>query len=589
MSLYLLSGTAAYQQYDSPYAGETVGAFDGAQTPFPGETTPGAPVGFASGARGWYDVVSAAWLHQGAWTDWRLQLYRTAYGSTAGGPFWDDLSFPDGVISLASSQGAQVQGIAFQANAGADARHTLAYGAIARIDASNLYQIVPTADEIVSSHPTVYSYLTYVGDTWHVTSRLDLSGTARLNGAHIRPSDGPAYDDAAVDPHVAAALRLGSGFALRAAFDRTTTVPLPLEVDRTDSVNPAPFVALAPESQRLTTVSIERGGATAFRLTYYDENEANRIDVLPFNFRSAIAAGENPGGVGVPTNAGALRAHGLDAWLHRGGFTFDASFIRGASSSASQFAYNGLNAAAVAAGALYPLAYVPDLSASLSYEFTLARGRVRIRPTLSYETGYPYGNGKDVWIFDPATNQPVQVPNDNYVNPGSNYYFLKNPALPYDPATNPYIGSLGTPEGNGPNSLRTPPQALISLHAEADLSHRLTLVLDVVEPVRGQRADRVAEQSVSDRPAGLRRRQSALRGRVRGEGRLCRAVRAGKRRPDQRRRHASGPLDLRHGRLRPAELSPGSYVVGHAALSSLTDEQRRVFACRRLLECYDGE
>ena len=71
-----------------------------------------------------------------------------------------------------------------------------------------------------------------------------------------------------------------------------------------------------------------------------------------------------------------------------------------------------------------------------------------------------------IWIFDPVTNKPEQIPNDNYYNPGYNYYFLENPAQPYNAQSNPYIGSLGTPKGDDPNTLRTPPQMLLSLHVE---------------------------------------------------------------------------------------------------------------------------
>ncbi len=84
------------------------------------------------------------------------------------------------------------------------------------------------------------------------------------------------------------------------------------------------------------------------------------------------------------------------------------------------------------------------------------------------------------WIFDPVTNKPVQVLNDNFVNPGSNYYFLRNPAQAFNAVTNPYIGNLGTPEGNDPNTLRSPPQTLVNLHIEGDFSPRLTGIIDIV-------------------------------------------------------------------------------------------------------------
>lgn len=479
-SAVALSGEANYQQYDSPYPGETYGAFDGAVTVFPGEPAPEAPVTFASGVRGTYDVLKLQWLHTSRLATTRVQLYQTQFGSTAGGPFWDDLSFPDGVISLAATQGGRQSGTSLDVDQFASDRHHLLYGLEYRVDNSFLYQVVPTADEYISSNPTLFSGLAYLGDTWQLGARLSVAGTGRLERTHIVPSDGTPYDVGAIDPHASASYRLGANDALRVTFDHDTVAPKPLEADRSDSANPAPFVPLAPELGNDVTYAFEGGGRTRFRLAYYAEREANRIDVLPVNFRTAVAAGENPSGVGVPTNAGSLVAHGVDLWVQSGGFTLKADTIRGFSSSASQFAYNGLNAAAVAAGHLFPLGYVPDFTATLSFEFKLLHGRVRITPSLSYQSGYPYGNGTMVYEFDPATGKPVQVPNDNYVNPGYNYYFLANPALPYNAATNPYVGSLGTPEGPDPNTLRSTPQTLASLHAEADLSKRLTLTFDVV-------------------------------------------------------------------------------------------------------------
>lgn len=480
LSLVALSGEANYQQYASPYPGETYGAFDGAVTGFPGETNPNAPVDFASGLRGTYDVLKAQWLHSGEHSTTRVQLYQSQFGSAAGGPFWDDLSFPDGVISLASTQGGRESGLSFDVDQFAGDRHHVLYGAEYRVNNSFLYQIVPTADEAIASNPTLFSSLAYAGDTWSVAPHVELTATARSMRTYIVPSDGSPYTVAALDPHGALVYRLGSNYSVRVAFDHTTVAPKPLEADRTDSANPAPFVPLAAETTNDLTYAIEGGGRTKFRLAYYDEGEKNRIDVLPVNFRSAVASGQSPNGVGVPTNAGSLIAHGLDLWLKNGGLTFKADAIRGFSSSASQFAYNGLNAAAVAAGHLFPLGYVPDFSASLSYEFSFAKRRVRLTPALSYQSGYPYGNGTMIYQFDPVTGKPVQVPNDNFVNPGYNYYFLTNPALPFNPTTNPYIGSLGTPEGPDPNSLRSPGQLLASVHVEGDITARLTASLDVL-------------------------------------------------------------------------------------------------------------
>ena len=51
---------------------------------------------------------------------------------------------------------------------------------------------------------------------------------------------------------------------------------------------------------------------------------------------------------------------------------------------------------------------------------------------------------------------------------------------PFNTASNPYIGSLGTNEGSDPNTLRSPVQTLVSVHFEWDVAPRVTALLDVV-------------------------------------------------------------------------------------------------------------
>jgi len=484
ISVLALVGQSEYNQYGSPYSGETVGQFDGATTTYPGETNPNAPVDFASGVRGYYDIAKAQWQHTGAHVFSRLQLYQSQYGSSSGGPFWDENGFPDGSISLFETSLQRQDGINLDNDAVFGPNH-VRFGAEYRTNTSSLNQIVPTADEFITSNPTINSYLAYLGDTWSVSDRLDLMGTARATHSHIQPSDGFAYDTGAIDPHFGASYRLGSQLALRANFDHISVAPAPLEADRVDSTNvdqngnPAPFVPLNPETANDFTYSVQGGGRTQFRLTYYQKFEQNLIDVLPFNFRSAVVGSLDPNGVGVPTNIGDLRASGLELNLKNGGFSFQSNLVRAFSSSASQFAYNDLNAPAIAANHLFPVSYLPDITTALSYEFRDKAGHLRITPSLSYSTGYPYGNGKMVYEFSPVTGKPIQVPNDNYVNPGANYYFLQDPSKPFNAATNPYIGNLGTNEGNDPNTLRSTPQITVNLHVEKDFTPRLTAMLDV--------------------------------------------------------------------------------------------------------------
>jgi hypothetical protein len=490
-SILALVGQATYDQYGSPYPGETVGHFDETDAngnvlvPYPGVANQNALVNFASGMRGAYDILKVAWLHTGDHILSRTQLYQSQYSSQAGGPFWDENGFPDGSISLSESQGGRQTGLNYDADGVFGPNH-LRFGAEYRVSTSFLDQIVPTAGEFITSRPTTDSSLIYLADTWSISNRLEVMGAARAMHAHFKPSDGFAYDVGALDPHAGVSYRLGSLYALRVNYDHTTVAPAALEVDRTDSTNVdqngvlARFVPLAPEIANDFTYSFEGGGRTQLRLTYYRKLEQNVIDVLPFNFRSAVGSGLNPNGLGVPTNIGQLRASGFELWLKNGGFTLDANLDRAFSSSASQLAYNGLNAPAIAAGHLFPNGYQPPFTATLAYEIPTLHHRLRFTPSLSYESGYPYGNGKMAWIFDPNTGKPVQVPNDNFVNPGENYYFLADPSQPFNATTNPYIANLGTPEGNDPNTLRTPPQTLVNLHIEGDITPRLTLMLDVV-------------------------------------------------------------------------------------------------------------
>jgi hypothetical protein len=476
-SATLLSGAAAYDLYDTPYAGERWSTFDSSTVVFPGEpSNPQVQVDLPSRDHGTYFVGKLQWLHTWKHSLGRVYVYRSHIGADAFGPFWDDLSFPDGVISLWSQQQQRQDGIGYDLEDQAGTHHDLRAGAQYDVNVSDLDQIIPTAAEIVTSNPRLNQYLLYAGDAWSTGDRLTLSGTLRYSGERALSGTGLAYGVGAIDPHLALSYGLGRDDALRATFDHTSVMPLPLEVQRTSSSAPTPPVRLAPETADEYSASYERGGPVQLRLTYYAEFEKNRIDVLPYNFR---ANAQNPNAVGVPTNAGRLRSHGLDLLIKSSALSLRASFNRTFTSSVDQFAYNDLNPAAILAGHLYPAGYVPAFIATLGYEFDIAQRRLRVTPSLSYESGYPYGNGKMVWIIDPRTGAPELVPNDNHVNPGYNYYFLKNPAMPFNPASNPYIGSLGTPEGDDPNTLRTPPQLLASLHAELPVSARATLIFDV--------------------------------------------------------------------------------------------------------------
>jgi hypothetical protein len=494
LSAVFLTGAAAYQQYDSPYQGLQWSTFNSPTASFPGQpANPNQQVDTPSIARGTYSIEKLQWVHDWQHSLGRLQFFQSQVGAVADGPEWDDLSFPDGVISLYSMQYQREDGVGYDFEDQANAQHDFRAGAQYDVNTSSIYQIVPTVPQIVTAAPRLNQYLAYTSDTWSVTPEFSVMGSLRYVGQHAQTSDNPPviYGDGALDPHLALAYTFAGLNGLRATFDHNSVPPLPLEVQRTcvpasacsnDSGGKAngavPSFPLAPETSDDYAFSYERGGKTQVRLTYFVELEQNVIDVLPTNYRNALNAGESPNAIGVPTNAGQLRSHGMELWVHDGGFTLNANYNHTLSSSIYQFAFNDLNAPAILAGHLFPANYIPNFTATASYQFDFLRRRLRVAPMLSYESGYPYGNGTKVWEI--VNGKPEQVPNDNYVNPGYNYYFLKNPSLPYNVATNPYIANLGTNEGADPNTLRSVPQTLVSLHVEGDLSPRLTAMLDVV-------------------------------------------------------------------------------------------------------------
>ena len=333
---------------------------------------------------------------------------------------------------------------------------------------------------------------------------------------------------------------------------------------------------LAPEIANDFTYSFEGGGRTQFRLTYYRKLEQNVIDVC----RSTFARRSTPASIQTasacrPTSASSGRA-ASSSGSRTARFTFDANLDRAFSSSASQFAYNDLNAPAIAAGHLFPNGYEPPFTATLAYEIPTFHHRLRFTPSLSYESGFPYGNGKMAWVFDPNTGKPVQVPNDNYVNPGENYYFLADPSQPFNAATNPYIGNLGTPEGNDPNTLRTPPQTLVNLHIEGDVTPRVTLMLDIVNLFGTSSATAYQVNPYLIGPPGYKGGNAAYEpptARCSGP-----VVRAGQRHPDQRRRDAVGAVVVRHGGLHPAELSR---LRGRSSSACATACERRRYGIAR--------
>jgi hypothetical protein len=485
IGLVVFNGAASYDQYGSPFPGQTYGLLDGTNAngtviPYPGVANQNQLVTSPARTRGFFDVLKGEWTHTGDHSLERVQIYQSFFGATANGPFWDDNGYGQGAISLVSDNTGHTTGVQFDAT-DTNPGNTFDYGFEHRVDNSDLDEFVPTSDEYAHSNPTLQTNLGYFGDTWQATTKLALTGTGRVFTTHVIPDLGYSYDVGALDPHFSASYRLGSVYALRATFDHNTVAPKALETDLTDTTNENPngtfpFVPLTPERGNDFSYSFEGGGRTQFRFTYFQKFEKDRIDAIPPNLREAVQNGVNPSSIGVPGNVGDLRANGFEVYAKNGPLALNANVVRAFSSSGSEFSYNGLNTAALLVGHLFPVSYLPDLSATLSYEFKPVP-HLRITPELSFESGYPYGVGEKIYVLNGKNVELVN--NDNNVDPGANYYFLRNPANPFNAVTNPYIATIGGPEGADPNSLRTPPMTLMNLHLEGDLSKRLSIIVDV--------------------------------------------------------------------------------------------------------------
>ena len=346
LSATFLTGAAAYQQYDSPYSGLQWSTFSAPGVSFPGQpSNPNQQVDTPSIARGTYGVEKLQWVHDWQHSLGRFQIFQSQTGALAEGPEWDDLSFPDGVISLYSTQWQREDGYGYDFEDQAGAKHDLRAGAQYDVNVSSIFQIVPTVPQTVTAVPRLNQYLAYVSDTWSVTPHFSVLDALRYVGQHAQTSDGVAYGDGAVDPHLALAYTFAGLNGLRANFDHTSAPPLPLEVQRSVAGDTASSFPLAPETEDVFAFSYEHGGPTQVRVTYFAQFEKNVIDVLPENYRSN--AGQNPNAIGIPTNAGMLRSHGIELWANAGGFTLNANYNRTLSSSIYQFAFNDLNTPAI--------------------------------------------------------------------------------------------------------------------------------------------------------------------------------------------------------------------------------------------------
>lgn len=472
-----LFGGSHFDQYGQPYPGLTFANTNGLSTTYPGEN-PYAPVTQPGKDTGNYSLQKLQYTHNGANSTTAVRFSRGQNSGASRIVVGSDLTFPLGFNSYDGNMYYDAYTASFDVRTSAGSRQEIGYGTEVRSVYNELCQVIPLLDDVTTSNVRSNTYTSWLYDRYRLTRHLSALGTLRLIGAHEMRADGNNYNIDQLDPHAGLVYQNGA-WALTANYDHISQLPLPTAVQRIDSGVQVPFVPLGVERGNHYTFALEHTGATSFRLTYWAKLENNRTDILPEGSAiqgSSTSVGASPSAIGLPVNLSDYRAHGLDLQLAHGPFSLVATYATAQTLDPSGYNLNQINPALTASHTLIPQGFFPNLTSQLSYAWR--RGNTTVTPSVSFESGYPYGNGTKVWVLD-ANGNAVHVNNDNHVNAGYAYYFLQNPALPYNATTNPYIANLGTPEGDTPYTLHTPPRTFVSLQIDQHVNSRWKASLTV--------------------------------------------------------------------------------------------------------------
>jgi hypothetical protein len=508
LQLLGMAGSSHFDQYGQPYPGLIYANANGLHTTYPG-VNPYTPVTGPGADSGNYSLQKIQYTKSGNRSTSIVRFSRGQNYGNSGIVVGSDLTFPLGFNSYDGYQYYDGYSAAIDVRNVASDRQEIGYGTELRSTYNQLWQVIPLIDDTTTSDVRTNSYTSWLYDRNELTSHFSTLESVRLIGAHEMRTDGHRYDVSQLDPHFGVAYHNGR-YALTANYDHTSQLPLPTAVQRIDSGAAVPFVPLGVERGNHYTFALEGNGRTSFRISYWVKLENNRIDILPAGFAvqgSSTSVGASPSAIGLPENLSQYRAHGIDLQLAHGPFTFIATYAKAQTLDPSQYNLNQVNPALLASGQLIPQGFFPTLTAQFQYVWH--RGKTTVSPNVSFESGYPYGNGKKVWVLG-SNGQPVQVDNDNHVNPGYAYYFLQNPALSYNPLTNPYVANLGSPEGNTPYTLHAPPRTFIGLRVEQQMTVHWKATLVVNNVLNFTKAVQYISNPYMPGPPGYRGGNSAI-------------------------------------------------------------------------------
>ena len=156
----------------------------------------------------------------------------------ANGPEWDDLSFPDGVISLYSTQYQREDGIGYDFEDQASEKHDIRAGAQYDVNTSSIYQIVPTVPQIITADASAESISRLSERYLEHDAALFRDGLAALYRTALSDERRRHLMATARSIRIVALAYTFAGLnGFRANFDHTSTPPLPLEVQRTCPAN----------------------------------------------------------------------------------------------------------------------------------------------------------------------------------------------------------------------------------------------------------------------------------------------------------------------------------------------------------------
>ena len=214
------------------------------------------------------------------------------------------------------------------------------------------------------------------------------------------------------------------------------------------------------------------GHGSSVRITpYYSRGSNYVVGSSPLLF--TLPSGRPIFGPMTETNAGKNENAGIELGLQRTSHfglsgSLSLTYDNTLANYDSDF-FPTVNSAALAANHFYHVTYVAPLTGTLNLADNTRAG-LHGSVTVSYQSGFRYGVGKETFVFGP-NGTPVQVLNTDLASATgvSGAYYLTNPSNPGTVFAPNIVASRGTPEGNDPGTLFGPPITIVNVTLSQEL------------------------------------------------------------------------------------------------------------------------